>query len=359
MTTQLLESDFITMNIQSMINNSTEQHVEDSTESEATQTENSNQKNINWGEELKKRIAANKSMSPEARISDYDIETEFFKEFFSAQCDKASVAPLMLIGDQLRKDIKTLGFKKQTNPIFAFICLSYVQKDLIQTKLLNANTYKAIHNAIAKRWIADSEFFKANDYNIIYCKDLYKKSVKEIQEYLKLQAEGILKPQEPVYTFEMQTTNKKIFIFKAKNSAPNLAARAKSQLATSTRLPSMQNNSTKLNELELAETVLEMLTNTRRTKKREEQEGSADSSTLQKLANKFENDPAKILAFMQYFSVITGSDITKETLNNEKLRRVPVTDLVTATAEIAEFIPQAKLSKKDATALISKLLGDL
>lgn len=359
MTTQLLESDFITMNIHSIINNSASQNTDDSTESEIEHPEDTSQKNINWEEELKKRIAANKSMSPEARISEYDIETKFFKEFFSAHCDKASVEPLMLIGDQLRKDIKTLGFKKQTNPIFAFICLNYVQKDLIQTKLLNTNTYKAIHNAIAKRWIADSEFFKANDYNIVYCKDLYKKSVKEIQEYLKLQGEGVLKPNEAVYTFEMQTTNKKIFVFSAKNSTADLAARAKNQLAISTRFPSMQNSNTKLNELSLAEAVLELATNTRRVNKNKELEDNTDGVALPELVDKFENDPAKILAFLQYFSITTGKDVSEKALGHEKLRRVSLTDLVTATAEIAEFVPQAKLSQEDATALISKLLGDL
>lgn len=370
MSKQLLESDFLTVDFQSLLSKSKSVNNQDTattTDTEIKKPANSsnnasNLNNFDWGKELENRLTANKNMSIESRENEYDIETKFFSEFFNANWDSVSAKNLMLIGDLLRKDIKILGFKKKTNPILAFLSLKYVKEELLQTKLLNINTYKALHHAYANRWIADSEFFKANDYNIIYCKDLYKKSLNEIEEYLKLQTEVTLKPKSPVYTLETQIINKKIFLYTAKNTAINMDDRVNQQLALNIKFLSMKSKNAILNDFKFAEAIRNKIarsTSGQGNTGARTHTKNMGTRTLGELANKFNNDPAKVLAFLQYFSITTGNEKAMQALSHEKLRDVSVEQLKKATAQISEFVPQTKLSLDDAKILIDVLLGNL
>lgn len=370
MSKPLLESDFITVDIQYFLNN--KQAIDSADELAAAEEPNKPENNFNvtdkailnakptnfdWGEELKARIAANRGMEPAARQSEYDIETRLFREFFRANWEEESAKQLILIGDILQKDIKILGFNRRLNPILAFLSNRYVQKELLQTKLINVSTYKAIHNAFAKKWIADSEFFKANDYNILYCRDLYKKPVKEIQEFLELQSET-LKPTASIYTLADQTNNKKIFIYVAKNTEADIKDRAEKQKALNIKFPSMKSASAKLNSYELAQEISALFSG-RATVGNRTHRKNTDTKTLNNIADKFKNDPAKVLAFIQYFSIITGDEYATKALSDEKLKSVSLEELRAATVQISKFIPQAKLSRADAITLIKELLSDL
>jgi hypothetical protein len=220
MSEKLLEADFLTVDLKSTFSRQMSDEGSASDELAATQIEieapeNSSpqrQTSFDWGKELKNRLESNRKMSSEARQSEYEIETKFFKEFFSANWDPDCAKQLMLMGEPLRKALKVLGFDKRVNPILGFISIKYVQEKLIKTKLLNVNTFKAIYNAVAKKLVADSEFLKANDYNIIYCQDLYKKPLTDIEKYLKAQS-TILKTSLDTYTADRQLFNKKVFVY--------------------------------------------------------------------------------------------------------------------------------------------------
>ena len=164
-----------------------------------------------WGEELKNRLKANRELSREARLPEFEIESKFFKEYFEANWkDPAVVKQLMLLGEPLKKALKVLGFSRKLNPILAFLKTKFAQ-ELLKTKLLNINTFKAIYNAVAKRLVADSQFVAENDYNIIYCRDLYTKSPSEMIEYLETQ-QSILSPTASKYTAKDLLRNRKIFL---------------------------------------------------------------------------------------------------------------------------------------------------
>lgn len=362
MPTQLLESEFITTNIRSLINNQTaidfvaDDSYADQTQNDTTETTSKHiqQTNFDWGEELKNRLEANRNLSPEARIKEYDLETKFFNEFFKAHWDAEAVKQLMLIGLQLRKDIKVLGFNFKINPILAFLSRKYVIEKLLKTKLLNVNTYKAIHNAIALKQAADSEFFKENNYNIIYCRDLYKKSLKEIQNYLVLQKE-ILSPSAGIYTAETQTNNKKVFIYIAKNNNPDITVRAENQKNLTTRLPSVQNESTILNSYELAVNIAALITGRADLNIQKKHKKNKSSKALNEISDKLIT-PEQKLACIQYLSIATGDASISKALSNEEFKGVTIDKLKTASAQVASFLPQAKLSKDDARALVSMLL---
>ena len=269
----------------------------------------------------------------------------------------------MIMGEPLRKDMKILGFNKKTNPILAFLSLSYVQKELLQTKLLNINTYRALHNAYAKRYLADSELYKANDYNIIYCKDLYKRTPKEMEEYLKLQSEGPIKPKSSVYTLEDQTNNKKIFLKVAKNTAADMDDRVKDQLSLNIKFPSMKSSNAVLNSYDFAEALKTAVNlksgksdshGTIRTHKK-----SMGSEALGAFASKFMDDPAKTLAFLQYISITTGNERATKALSLEALKNVSMEELRKATVQIAEFMPKTDLSLTDAKNVVDILIGHL
>lgn len=146
--------------------------------------------NYDWEKDLNDRHAANNQAAPENRRPAYEIEQEFWTEYFTNGWGEQLAKVLLNFGTQLQKDIKALGLKKKSNPIVAFLKLKYVKTKLLP-KLLNSHTYLGLRKAISKNWTADVEFCKANNYNLIYCPDLYTKSPAEIEKYLELQKQTL------------------------------------------------------------------------------------------------------------------------------------------------------------------------
>ena len=354
--TKLLEADFITTDINSLINgtktksNSTVQNNSPSAVNQATETQLNSVNNIkDWAAELKNRTSQKNNGK-----TTYDIELDFFKDFFNSKWSNVA-DQLMLIGDQLRKDIKVLGFTKKTNPIIAFISLSFVQKSLLQTKLLNINTYKVIHNAIANNWIADSEFFTANDYNIIYCTDLYKKSLNDMQIYLKLQAK-ILDPKASVYTIDDQLSNKRTFLSINKNKETDINRRIKNQLSTDMKSFSVKKVNTILNDLDFVRAIMQKKF---KNDNLDSEEILKDDASIEDFVNLFEGDPAKIMAFIQYFVIKTGNATAKKALSSETFKNIPLNNLMSASAQISEWLPKVKPPVNDINTLIKALLRSI
>lgn len=361
MSEKLLEADFLTVDLKSTFSRQVSDESSIMDELTATQVDvessenNSSQRqtNFDWGKELKNRLESNRKMSSEARQSEYAIETQFFKEFFTSNWDAECAKQLMLIGEPLRRALRVLGFNKRVNPILGFISLKYVQEKLIKTKLLNVNTFKVIYNAVAKKLVADSEFFRASDYNIIYCQDLYKKPLTDIEKYLKAQS-GILKTSLDTYTVDIQLLNKKVFIYIPKIKELDPIKRAREiKKATNIKLPSVKNSSTILNELEVVKafggTGSSASSDTRIPLNAEEQ-----ASLVGKL-----DTSAKMFAALQYLSITTSNANAKKALSNDEFQRISANDIATATAQIAGIMPKGQLSKKAAEALVNMIVSKM
>ena len=196
MSIYLTESDFLTVDLKTFLNGKQGGGGATPTENEPTgratgntsspSTDKSKSGKIDWAKELKQRLDSNKQLNPESRKSDFEIESQFWLELFRVEWGE-ELAPILNSIDLLKKDFKKLGFTKRTNPLWAFLKLKYVQTELLLTKLINSNTYKVLHNVLAKHYVATSELAAKNDYNIIYCRDLYTKPITDMEKYLAKQ----------------------------------------------------------------------------------------------------------------------------------------------------------------------------
>jgi hypothetical protein len=361
MSKTLLESDFLAVDLGSMFKRqkSTNNRAEsepaatpvDSETPSTTQAQNQKMTFIEWGEELKNRLAENRAMDRESRLNEYDIETKFFKEFFSSKWDAECAKQLMLMGEPLRKALKDLEFDPRVNPILKFLTLDYVRENLIKTKLLNINTFKAIYYAVTNELIADSEFFVASDYNIIYCRDLYKKSSEDIKEYLKLQKK-ILSPSAKVYTKEDQEKNRKIFLVSTGKSSKSKTTSGKPVIRLTTLVPSVKDPKVMLNSID---TLQNSLCSTKTSSKHSK---ATSSTALNNLAEQIK-EPAEVYAVLQYLSMSTGSKKASQALSNKKLNGISTQDVTKATAKVSGIISQVQLSKSDLEAFIDLLIDNL
>jgi hypothetical protein len=337
-------SDFLTVNIASFFNKQKpveETKPETSSVSTKDTPENTNGvtqekagAQIDWAKELEKRLADNKALDSEAQVSEYEIESQFWSEFFKSRWPE-DIAEILdkVIGELLKKDIKILGFDSSKNPLLGFLELPYVQTNLVKTKLLNDNTFKAIHNAIAKKKMADKEFFVDSDYNILYCRDLYTKRITAIERYLDIQKE-ILPPSKSSYSKELQDKNKKVFLNPGQKSVKQTDA--------------------KLNDLDQVEKLSGVSS---KNSKKVTTDSNDDIEVLgQKQLNSFIDNiesSEQIAAALQYITLTTGNSAAQKLLtNNNELKRIPIGELTKATKYVAKTIGN-KIATNKKISLIS------
>ena len=333
----LLEADFLTVNLGNIINRKA------STPAEATTAKKSvDLSNItDWGNELQARLTANRRLSSEARESDSSIEAKFFEDYFNnanEEWDAHCAKQLLCMGEPLRKALKVLSFDRDVNPILGFILNDFVITELIKPGLLNANTFKAIYNAVAKKLIDDNEFFAYNDHNIIYCKNLYRKSANEILSYLELQS-NIL-PEK--------TKNIHVFINNAQLKEKDFAKRAKEIEAKLTELPTASIKDGELNSLELADTIRKELATIEAV--------TADGAKT--IANSLKT-PAAMLATLQYLSYSLQNAAATKLMANEVFQSVKVSELVKATPAVAKVMAQKKITPEAAATMIATIQDNI
>lgn len=313
--------------------------------SKPKETKKAPTKNADWGKILKDRLAANAELDQEARQPEAEIEAAFWDEYFSDGSWDDEVATKLKAIELLLKDIVKLGFKKQTNPVLAFVRSKWVQNELIKTDLINSNTFKAVHNAIAKRYIADSEFVKANNYNILYCKDLYKKPLVDIVKYLSFQKQS-LPTNLSYYNEDTQSRNIRIFLVVGQKSVRQKGAKL---------------NSLKEVEKLLGKHGIEVGS--------EESTSSAGgtSSTKKGLGRQ---DLLKVIsslttvaqgqAALQYISMATNSTAAKEALKKSlAFKNSSAEELIAASNSIAKYMSSMKLSETEAEELVEKIVAQL
>jgi hypothetical protein len=245
-----------------------------------------------------------------------------------------------------------LGFDKNTNPILGFLIEDIVVRNLIQTKYLNINTFKAIYNAVAKNLVANSEFFTANDYNIIYCQDLYRRPASEMEAYLKLQM-NILKPSASAYTVADQKKNKLVFFYldNIKELDPEKRKEAIKNLPEDFKFPEATDPGTTLNNLDLANKLFG--SNELNTNKARKQNNSAES------LSKNITSKADAFAVLQQLSVTADSPEALAVMQHESFKSLSIDDIVKATARMKPILQQTKLAKDEVKSFIELTLSRL
>jgi hypothetical protein len=367
----LVESDFITVNLsdyfkspntdiendnkEKATDNETDSTVDTETETEIETAvdELSSAKISDWGAELKKRLADNRSREVSKRENEFKVEDKFFRDYFSSNWDSDIAKQLILMGEPLKKLFKVLGFSKLTNPILAFLKDKFVLNRLVKPGLLNANTFKALYEALAKKYTADSEFLKANNYNIIYCPALYKKPLTDMIEYLKLQGNVLQITNGNKYTKATIDKNKKVFLaIPGSTGAQSLPVKKKQIMETDVTDISVQNSA--LNDLALAVELSGVKLSNNKTELRTHIAVKEMEELVRKL-----NTHAKRLAAIQYLSITTKSKKAKNALKHEKFGGVSLDNLLQATADIESIMPKQLLFEKDADALVDALMSGL
>lgn len=332
---KLLESDFLTVNLSSVVKpQKASQPPEEKASDDTAESNNKSAKVIkDWAEEFKQRVSENNKLSPEARKSSFEIEDQFWAEFFTANWNKPLTAPLKSI-ELLRDDIKKLGFTEQTNPVIAFLKLNYVKENLLITRLINSNTYKVIHNAIAKRLVADSEFFKDSDYNIIYCKDFYTKPLKDMIDYLNIQ-KVILPTSATTYNQALQEKNISLFLQPGQTSVKQQNAKLKG-----------------LKEIEETEEI------------KQNKEASENDTTSSETASRPElksfisnlKSLAQVQATLQFVSMLLADEQAARALSSDIFKKVSVTDLLQATRALSNKLNKVQISKQNSEVFVQLLI---
>ena len=353
-------AEFLTVNLGSILKNqrsfadldSPESHVEQAPVQERDPSQISD-----WAKELKDRLAENKALGADKRKSEPEVEAKFFEDYFNygETWNGSYTDELLGLGEPLKKAIKVLGFDKNINPILGFITDDVVLRNLLQTKLLNASTFKAIYNAVAKKLVADSEFFASNDYNIIYCQDLYRKPLADIVKYLTLQ-KGILSPSASTYTKADQDRNKKTFF--------NLVG-IRALEVISKRYPEESSEryekepATKLNDLVLASVLAGKTSNKADDDEASNEQYSSVGDVVIKIINGKGNNNARALAAIQYLSATTDIPEAKAVLKHEAFKTVSMEDFIAASAIVTKIMKEAKLPTNEVKSFIALILNKL
>lgn len=304
-------------------------------------------KNTNWAAELAKRISENRTKSPETRIDEFNIESDFFKEFYSVFWTAAAVEKLMDLGKPLKDLIKLLGYTEAKNPILAFLSKKTIIQEFLIPGLINSTTFKALYEAIRLRIIASSEFRRLSDYNLIYCKDFYaNNNLANMIGYLKLQG-NILKPSAKEYAFSDQVKNKKIFInfSNIKEQEPTKRI-IELQKIEDKKLPSMRSNSTKLNSLQLAMSLAAVWDDSPPPSRSLEPDKKTGLilDQFNKEASKFTLEDYAATA--QYF-ITSGNLRVKSILESPKLSSLTIGDILTSTEKIKKIFANVTVTPAD------------
>jgi hypothetical protein len=289
-------------------------------------------------------------------------DSEFKNKLLELSIPADVVEKLLTFGDSFKRSCEILGFKiaKESggNPLLAFVCQEYVQKNLINTNLLNKNTFKALYNAVVKKLVADSEFFGANKYNIIYCQDLYRKSASEIEKYLIAQ-KGILSPTASSYSVEKLKNRLVFFNVKEAKELDNKKRASeidKLQKDGKIAAPNALDENTKLNKLELANEIKNRLG--LQSSSSDKQTNSQSLKTVSALVNQL-NRPEELFALVQYLSTTTDVAEAKEALGHKAFKSLNGEGIAQALIALSSKLSKVNVSEESAKALIAAIIAKL
>jgi hypothetical protein len=308
------------------------------------------------------------SKVPEATVGETSTETEKTAietpkedslEAWKAKLAALKFTPVIIeklnaLGEPFKKALEVLGWIPRKNPLLAFVAQEWVQKNLLLTDLLNASTFRAIYNALATRQVAGSEFLKANDYNIIYCRDLYSKSATEMANYLELQ-KSVLDPNAETGKYTTATLrNRKVFFqiknLNGKDLNPSRSASKLSDISDD-KVPKARGTSTKLNGLDFV----------KKASGKDLEPTTSLSGAKQDALVKLLQTPATKYAAILALAMTTNSSQAKEALKKDIFNTLSSDDVRNATVSLAsrDIMPKGKLNKSDADSLVAKIIASL
>lgn len=371
MSERLLESDYFTVDLRALFGKKDEEEPEETTNNTdeagaegdsaadnggAEETEGGEKApkekkpkaaKIDWAKELERRIAENEALDPETRESEGAIENKFWEDYFADPQWDPDVARIASSIKLFRKDIKALGFDPKKNAILCFFLKNKTAiKNLIKPGLIDSSKYTVLHNALSKpRAVADSEFMRANKYNIIYCPDLYTKHAKDMETYLNLQKIS-LPTNASFYSEETQERNIRIFLKVGQKDVTKASA--------------------KLNKISDIETIfkkagvdVDSVMNSSNGTGAGGNGGKGNSkitrSDLLNIISKLTVPQAQ--AALQYISMTTNNkEVNKAMQNGFAVRMPKAEEIMTASFVIAKLFKGSTFSASEAIELAEKLL---
>lgn len=285
-----------------------------------------------WKRELNKRKADNNALPSDKRERNDIVEYRFWETFYYnfTKYDTQKTQALLAIGKQLRDDIMTYGFTVEDNAILAFLKQPYVSNSIVRTKKLNSNNYKGFNAAFVRDLIPANELRLENNYNIIYCLDLYNKSAADFLKYIVFQG-YTLDIERTSYTKTAQQKNRKILL-----------------VANGEDIPEMTDAAAKLKTLEEIEFLLEetMAKETKAAKAKAEKTKAtsveADKKSVKGKTGKTETKPA---------SGSTGATPANKTTDTKAVNA--------HTQKLVSFANQLNIAQKDKVNVIQALAKEL
>jgi hypothetical protein len=191
--------------------------------------------------------------------------------------------------------------------------------------------------------MAHSEMFEANDYNILYCKDLYTKPAVDMEKFLELQKE-FLPTNISSYSKARQTKNKSIFLQPGAISVQESEARLKSL--------------EEINEFtDRKKSSYDDSDNSSASNKSSNKASTSRSDLLE--VSKNLRSPSDILAALQLVSMSTGSNEATKALRSAGLKDVSIDKLMNSTIRVAKLLKNSKLSADNAASFVDVLLKRL
>lgn len=307
-----------------------------------------------WGEWLKARLADNKELDQEAKMNSIEITNEFFESFFVTNWGQDVGTKLNAFNKIqnyfIRNDqVSVAAFNPDTSPLLKFLIKEFVI-NLIKGDKFKSGTFNAMLLAYKDNIVKANEFSSkaSEEYNILYCLNLYEKSPSEILEYLKQQQKVL---SNSVNIIENKLTFLKtgtIAAFEPDERAKEIKSKIKAK-----ELPADLANikTCTLNNLDL----VKLIAGSDHTTTTSLNSAGQDTvvAKLPTLADKF----AAIFAL----SLTTSSSDAKQALKNNMFGGISAEDKFNAAVRIAssDILPKGQLNKADADTLVAKIISSI
>ena len=289
-----------------------------------------------------------------------DLREQFWNAYFTRIFGAEMVKPLEKLGDALKQDLENWELDPTSkNPLIPFFKQKFIQSTLI--KLIDSERYQAIHTAIEDTLMADSEFRELKSYNVLYCKNLYKKSSAVMIEYFKLQ-KTILYNSKNSDSKKAVNRNKRILFDLGGALTQGYSFEQKIEFQRSAQIEHALKNSVvdlTLNELNLAKAILSKYDDYKTAS--DEQEVTSDTSNINTISSDIQNQAKKANSYTPIAAALMH---LATNLNNTEaaaaLQKSPFTDVKMSDA-LKYFsslnLANLKVNTSEANQLVKSLIS--
>lgn len=146
---------------------------------------------MDWEAELEARLKkAKKDNTKNAAVR--QLYMDFIEiEFSPKASDKKLWLFFKSIEPTFYEQLETIGFSERVNPFIRYLRFATgLDPRFPDYKVdINADRYNAIHNAYLDRYLSATMIASLSDYNILWCRDLYKRHSGDMSSYFDLQSD--------------------------------------------------------------------------------------------------------------------------------------------------------------------------